>query len=66
MWKVSHVVPIPKDSSKTMSAHIGQSLYCPSSVSAWKVTLNSSSWNTSLLTTYYPMISMDFVPADLL
>ena len=27
MWKVSHVVPIPKESSNTMSALIGQFPY---------------------------------------
>ena len=56
----------PRILPNMMSARIGQFLYCPSSVSAWRVTLNSSCWNTSLLATYCPMISMDFVPADLL
>ena len=52
----------PRILPNTMSARIDQSLDCPSSVSAWRVTLNSS----SLLTSYCPMISMDFMPADLL
>ena len=46
MWKVSHVVPIPKESSKNDVSSYWPISLCLSSASVWRVTLKSFCWNT--------------------